>query len=668
MSQQHKNTAIGTRIAQQHEWRNNESSSVNDGSESGSSSGSNNSSDSNNDFLLLQLQQRLYHMGKTADETASMPFSEAAEDRNALNALVLALYQAQQYGQGVVNLSDLPQQPFDIAHLQTRFPNLFAMPSEQADSLNDESNQYDAYDATNTVGQLHAPIIYFPPFVAFRRDYQQLLETVAYLQRPMALHTPSTVACQKITWQLSNGAVLSDEQRLAAVTAASLGFCLITGGAGTGKTTTLVKALELMLLTNPHTHIVLAAPTGKAAHRLNESIGAQLDSVHNDVRVAIHDLRAQTIHRLLGIGEHSGRAFYHANNPLRCDVLVIDEASMIGGDLLASIRQAILPATRLILLGDANQLPAINATAFFNDISRLPIGYTVAFCQAVNPLLATPLPTETLSPDTSDIPLPNAICRLNISRRFAEQSLIERVANCILAYDSNGLLEVLQTQFISLHQGDYLARLATAYPSTPSALQTALEQRIVLCANRRGVFGSERVNAYLDQHCRRVLQDAANNIQPDKDTEQSLWQDRLWRERPWSEEWYQGRRIIIEQNDYRLGIYNGDIGVCVWAQHQWMIRFDNQRLIRVRDLNDEKYSLAFAISIHKSQGSEYNHVDVLLDVFDTQRPNPLIHQPLLYTAVTRAKDTLTLYADEVLLATALKTPTPSLSPLECLLS
>ncbi len=565
-----------------------------------------------NDFFLQQLQKRLIFLA-TLDKGKDF---YTDNELSALRHLIALLYNAPNHHNGVVSVEQITG---NIGDLINTFPNLLSHAEDNRPT----------------------PIIVFADLIAFRRDWQQLNETADYLRNSVTKQKNisfPTDSLSVIHWKLANGYPLSDEQKLAAISAAVLPFCVITGGAGTGKTTTLAKALELCLLDNPNCQIAIAAPTGKAAHRLNESLAKQMDSIHLSVREKLQQLHATTLHRLLGISEQSGRPFHNAKNPLACDVLVIDEASMVGGDLFTDIRQALLPDARIILLGDANQLPAINSTAFFAEISRLPIGYSEHFCELVNPYL-----TDKITAKHS--PLPNTICRLSVSQRFAEKSLIEQASDAVLTRESNKLIDLLGENFISLSVvgKHFIQQLADNYPTEKSALQTALNQHIILCANRQGIFGTAFINRYLDDKFRHLLG------------------------KPQSQ-WYAGRRILIEQNDYQLGIHNGDIGSCQWSDNGWQIVFDDGRTLPVEQLLTEKYSLAFAITIHKSQGSEYAHVDIVLDTFDAQNPNPLINQSLLYTAITRAKHHVRLYTDAELVDFALQRTDIGLSPLSTLFS
>lgn len=571
----------------------------------------NNNSAQLDSALLQQLQLRLLALSGVVTEHA---------DYTALRELITWLFQAQQQGNGVVLITDIETHwQVNIVDWQMAYPDL----------LNDADS--------------HAPITIFPPFVAFRRVFRQLHEVATALQQRHRLFVPSTVALASINWQFNEGGKLSEEQKLAAFSAASLPFCLITGGAGTGKTTTLTKALELILLDDPDSDILLAAPTGKAAQRLNESLSTQLDSVSAEVRESLSHLRAKTLHRLLAISERSGRAFRNAHNPLCCQVLAIDEASMIGSDLLAQILAALPADAKLILLGDANQLPPINAVAFFNDMSNLSPTYTQNFAQAVQCALSQSVPIAAID---DNAPLANHICRLNASKRFAEQSLIEQCAQAVLAGNSQALFAILAQDLQPLTSSSRLyATLAKRYPNNREALLDELPQRMILCANRRGEFGSQSINRYLDDVFRQRLE--LNNHKN-------------------YHEWYEGRQILIEKNYPDLQLSNGDIGRCVRKDDSWQIDFGDERYLSVEWVPDD-YSLAFAITIHKSQGSEYVHIDMVLDRFDASQPNALVSAPLLYTAITRAKQSLTIFADDELLQYALEN-VPKNTPISPLLA
>lgn len=557
--------------------------------------------------LLSLLQRQLIKLGQTTETTAS--------EKQQLSTLIALIYHAQQDSMVLTTEKTELSLDMTISALTTCFPTVIG-----------------------GVDKITTPIVTFAGFIAFRRDYQGIQKIADYLRchhHCDDLRVPTAKALSCFDWSLADGADLNTQQRLAVFSAASLPFAIITGGAGTGKTTTLTKALELILLDNPDANIVLAAPTGKAAHRLNESLNKQLPSVNPESRNALAVLKAQTLHRVLGISERTGKPYYHAGNPLYCDVMAIDEASMVGGDLFLLLQSALLAHTKLMLLGDANQLPAVESWAFFNAMSQLPIGYSAAFCEAVKVIGVTL--TE------QSVPLPNHICQLTESKRFSDKTIVAQCADAVLAGDANMLTTCLSSHYIELSMlPDFYHVLAEQYPKEPQALLAALSERIILCANRQGAYGSEAISHYLDDYFRDILGQRG-------------------------QQWYVGRRIMIVQNDYQLDIHNGDIGVCQLVDGDYVIVFDECRVINTEMLSID-YVLAFAISIHKSQGSEYQHVDIVLDVFDAQFPNRLVTPALLYTAITRAKQYISLYADAALLHYALQDNQMPPSPLLTLLS
>lgn len=557
--------------------------------------------------LLQQLQQRLTHLANITN----------SEHLPAIQTLIAALYHAQQQGSGVLLLQEIATLlPVKFANLCHTYPTLIG--------------------TTNAA----TPIVIFDEFVAFRRTYRQLCDITDALLSRDTYDPPSKQALANISWY--SNFTLSDEQKLAAFTAASLPFCVITGGAGTGKTTTLSKALELILLDNPSCDILLAAPTGKAAQRLNEALAQQLKHVNSKVKNTLSDLHAKTLHHLLGVSEHSGHTLHHTDNPLCCDVLAIDEASMIGSDLFAQTLAALPTQAKLILLGDAHQLPPINSVAFFNDISKLSPSYHPNFAEAVYLGLSQQLPPSSLNPHA---PLVNALCRLTVAKRFKQQSLIERCAEAVLQHNPNTLINALGSNLHEIPPPKALyQQLADTYPQDKHDLLSTLSQRMILCANRQGAYGSKVINAQLDQVFRYIITGKNN------------------------ETWYEGRQILIEKNYPDLQLNNGDIGRCFMTNRQWQVDFGNGRILPV-ELLPHDYSLAFAISIHKSQGSEYTHIDMVLGQFDAQQPNKLISTALIYTGITRAKQSLTIFADQLLLQQALSSADEeSASPLLRLLS
>lgn len=562
-------------------------------------------------------RQLLNSLGKLADTAGD---GSADERSNALQQWLAALVLARQHGDGYLDLRAPHLQHLPpLSGLQQYFPGLI----QHLDHTSDDGK---------------SPLVVFANFLALRRDYAVFRRIRDYLLQPQSLPAVDLTAVADSStdlWALAAERRLNHQQQVAAVAAAVLPFCLITGGAGTGKTTTLAKALQLLLLLAPDSSICLAAPTGKAARRLNDSLQQQLPYLDAAVRDSIANLQVLTLHRLLGIGKHGGRPFHNADNPLHCDVLAIDEASMLSSDLFLLLQDAMLAHTRLILLGDAKQLPAINGVAVFNDIAALPICRSEEFCKQANKLLDQPLETNNLGIGGDKTRLSDSLCVLSSPHRFAESSSVHQAANAVLQCQSHALIESLGQHFyaISALPCDWRQHLAASYPDEQNALLAALAQRIVLCAHRRGEFGSDSLNLYLDSYFRNRLQSR--------------------------QLWYQGRRIMIVQNNYRLELYNGDIGYCDMTTGQPQLLFEHGRCYRLTDLNPSLYTLAFAISIHKSQGSEYQHVDIVTGgnshTADGQEYlSPLLTPSLLYTAITRAQKSITLYGDKTQLQQALQ--------------
>lgn len=564
------------------------------------------------DVVLTQMLQRLPVIANIQD-------SDFLED---IQKLMIMLYQASKHESGIVTIAEVDEQlESSIAALQQAFPQLF--------------------DSSTGI------ISVFSSFISFTSYYRQLQFVVDWFAHHNSYKSLKRDVFQMIKWQVASKQECNNEhnteQKMAALAAATQSFCLITGGAGTGKTTTLTKALELMLLDTPDIEIVLVAPTGKAAQRLNESLQSQLTSVNPIVCKQLQRLEATTIHRLLGISEHSSLAFRNENNPLTCQVLVIDEASMISLDLFKKIISALPSNSSLIIMGDPNQLPPVNATGFFKDISRIQCTYTNDFIKLCQRELNIAVGIETnIDANNEHRMFANQICHLKTTNRFSEQSVIELSANAVLNNDAALLIEVLGKDYYrSLNSASELyQQLADIYPVKQEELLSVLSRHIILCANRKGEYGCDAINNYLDSLLRERLSDGYNN-----------------------QEWYVGRKILIEKNYFDLNLNNGDIGTCCYGEDgQWYIAFDEDSTVKEkRRVNVEQlpqdYSLAFAITIHKSQGSEYDCIDIVLDADSTgnaEEFNPLITPTLTYTAITRARNSLTLFAGRKTLDYALE--------------
>lgn len=424
---------------------------------------------------------------------------------------------------------------------------------------------------------------------------------------------------------------LTDRQRQAITTATTRRLAVLAGGPGTGKTHTVARLLAALLLANPDNPPVveLAAPTGKAAARLSESIAAAAQGIAatGDANVAVAETLAsyqpRTLHRLLGSRGRSGFS-YGPNHYLAADVVVVDEASMVSAHLMATLVDALRPDARLVLVGDPDQLTSVEAGAVMADVVRV----------------GTTHPSSLIA---------SSVVTLEGSHRFGSQSAIGQLADAIRIGDADGVVDMLETGTATHGEvcwvnealnGDHPvlnelvdhARLLKdlALGGDPATAVRKLANLAVLCANRTGPNGVAAWNAWVEP----VL---------DGDTPQGSpagrWTQRhnAGRRIPLSRA---GRPVMVTANDYVNGVFNGDAGVVVTSGRRNFVAFPDDsgdvRLIEPGRL--ASLATMWATTIHKSQGSEFDRVVVVLP----DRPSPLLTRQLLYTAVTRARHGVTV--------------------------
>jgi len=484
----------------------------------------------------------------------------------------------------------------------------------------------------------------------------------------------------------------ADWQKMACALAARSGFSILTGGPGTGKTTTVVRLLALLqalALAAPLAggaprplRIRLAAPTGKAAARLNESIAGAVARLPlagiepaEAVRAAI-PVKVSTLHRLLGSRPDTRHFRHHAGYPLALDVLVIDEASMVDLEMMAAVLAALPPAARLILLGDQDQLASVEAGAVLGELCRHARAgrYTPATRDWL--AAATGERIDESLVDETGRALAQAVVMLRRSYRFPAASGIGQLAEAVNAGDPARVSEVWrhahadlallplaagdETQFAALlidgaaaGQGadpappaelartawrhgyrHYLTILSETRPAS-TAGQEAIDdwaRRVlrahgefqVLCALRHGPWGV----AGLNQRIARGLCAAALI--------------------PASAGWYPGRPVLVTRNDYGLGLMNGDIGITLAlppaASPEMTLRVAfpagdaGQGIKWVLPSRLQAVETAYALTVHKSQGSEFSHAALVLP----ETLSPILTRELLYTGITRARAFLTL--------------------------
>jgi exodeoxyribonuclease V alpha subunit len=390
-----------------------------------------------------------------------------------------------------------------------------------------------------------------------------------------------------------------EEQRAAAEVALSQGLTVLTGGPGTGKTTTVARLLAL-LTSGTHLRIALAAPTGKAAARLQEAVQLEVGKLEPTDQQALARLHATTLHRLLGSRPDTSARFRHnRGNRLPHDVIVVDETSMVSLTMMARLLEAVRPDARLILVGDPDQLASVEAGAVLADL--------------VDGL------------DSSKI------AELRTSHRFGES--IGALASAIREGDANSTVDVLRAggEHIEWIEDDepsehlrkvlvphaVALRQAALLGDAAAALKTLDEHRL-LCAHRRGPYGVR----YWNRQTERWLTEATG--------------DPIWAS------WYLGRPILVTANDYGLGLYNGDTGVTLLRDGVLRAVIAGTEPLEFATSRLADVDTVHAMTIHKSQGSQAKDVTVLMPPEESR----LLTRELFYTAVTRAKQKIRVVGPE----------------------
>lgn len=447
--------------------------------------------------------------------------------------------------------------------------------------------------------------------------------------------------------EVDNGLAPNAMQRLAIEKSSQHALSIIIGGPGTGKTFTVAKLVTTLQKGHEHKRkqdpnlpplsITLTAPTGKAAQRMQESLRISLQKSLQDEEITLDN--AKTLHRLLGIGS-DGIPRYHAKNPLPDDLIIVDEASMLGLELASQLVDAIKPTGRLILLGDANQLAAVDAGSVLSDlcaVTRLQPYITELteskrfdsnsvvgqFALAIQQNLPAPKKIKLIQRLLQPIDL-QAIKPSQIENPSDLAGKTQQTANIpFYPIDASSNLPAVFNQlakpyhpFFALMQQWYSQPVNIFEADNRKGLFEVFDSYRILCAGHQGQLGTQSINQKMSLAF----------------TEFS----KITRSKAY---FYHGLPIIIQNNDYQLGLFNGDIAICLLYQGQLYACFA-EKVIPIQRLSRESCDYAYAMTIHKSQGSEFHTVAICIDKAHTR----LLSQALIYTAVTRSKSALSIYS------------------------
>lgn len=501
-------------------------------------------------------------------------------------------------------------------------------------------------------GNARAPLVLADGALYLDRLHRDEVAVAAQLlARASARLEPSAAALQALEHLFPVGPDGEDAQHRAARAALDRGLAVIAGGPGTGKTRTIARLLGAVFAgheADPPSplQVVLAAPTGKAAARLTDAVRGEVDrsDLPESVCEQLRSLKATTLHRLLGV-RPSGTVRHDATNPLTADVVVVDEVSMVDLPMAARLLDAVRPDARLVLVGDPSQLASVEAGSVLGDI--------VGTRGRVTPAA-----------------LVDNVVTLDRVHRFASDSPIAALASAIDQGDADQVLNLLRSSgsgddesagsvmLVDPDDREGVDRVAGAVMTracrlvelgrdgdAAGALREVAELQ-VLAARRRGLFGVADWNQRVDRY---------------------LSASGLLRGR-----WSAGRPVMVTANDQLNGLFNGDVGVVVLVPGQAggrsvrpVVAFDTGGEPRLVDPSRlDRFEQLWAMTIHKSQGSEYRDVIVTLP----PPPSPILTRELLYTAVTRAKHGVTIVASEASVRAAVDHPIARASGLAARLS
>jgi len=437
-------------------------------------------------------------------------------------------------------------------------------------------------------------------------------------------------------------------QNVAAFAALRKQFCVISGGPGTGKTSIIATILAILLkqAEPERLKITLVAPTGKAAAKLQEAIRNMKANLAcpNDIKDEIPE-EASTIHRMLGSIPGSPYFRYNTKNTLPVDVVVVDEASMVDLALMSKLFQALPLHARIILLGDKDQLASVEAGAVLGDIcdTGTEHNFSPSFCKDYKEVTGYTIHTQQQRADEPGIR--DCIIQLEKNYRFGSDSGIGAVSHAVNTGDGDRAIKCMKSgvyiditwktlahpndlphlikDIIIQEYGDYLRA------KNPFEVFQIFERFQILCALREGPFGVAALNILAEQILREE-----RLINPDR-------------------RWYSGRPVLITRNDYTLRLFNGDMGIVLSdpsVNNELRVFFQapDGTLKKFHPFRLPEHETVYAITVHKSQGSEFDKVLLVLP----DRESPVLTRELIYTSITRAKKRVEIWGNENVFHTA----------------
>lgn len=439
-----------------------------------------------------------------------------------------------------------------------------------------------------------------------------------------------------------------DWQKVACFASVLKRFCVISGGPGTGKSSIIAKILALILGQSKANKVrpALVAPTGKAAARLQESVKTwkEMLPVSDQIKDAIVP-EASTIHRLLGSIPGSPYFRYNAENRLPVDIVVIDEASMVDLALMSKLVQAVPSDARLILIGDKDQLASVEAGSVLGDIcdTGRTHGFSQAFSDIFHKTSGCRIHTEASS--VRDANFQDSVVQLKKSYRFGANSGPGVVSRAVNNGDGNLALTIIKSSEFNDIRWNRLP--------TPDGLRTSIRETVIrvckpylkaddpaeifrlfgqfrlLCALRKGPYGVSALNHAVEQ----ILSEE-NLVNAEK-------------------RWYRGRPVLVTKNDYNLQLFNGDVGIILpdpGADHDLRAFFmsPDGTLRKFLPIRLPEHETVYAMTVHKSQGSEFDEVLLILP----GRDSPVLTRELIYTGITRARESAEIWGAENVFLTA----------------